>query len=252
MAAGAVDFAADAKGYTDGFGIEYNRREGAARFGMFQVSREANSKALNADIGKAWQMLAEFEERFSLFDRPGRIRELAMMERVNGIVYGEFTGLAPISVSSPPTQIQAYRENYGLELNLEQELADDLGLFSRLSWNPGRVQEYMFTEIDRSASLGLSLKGLRWGRPDDTVGLAGVVNGLSANHRSFLAAGNFGFITGDGMLNYATEQVLETYYSYQILPGTAFTLDYQFADNPAYNASRGPISLFAIRFHAEY
>src|SRR5258708_23126000 len=126
--------------------------------------------------------------------------------------------------------------NYGFALNLEQELTDELGVFSRVSWNPGRVQEYMFTEIDHSVSLGVSAKGLRWGRPQDTVGLAGVVNGLSKNHRNFYAAGNTGFIVGAGRLNYATEQIVETYYDFQIHKGADFTLDYQLVNNPAYNA----------------
>jgi high affinity Mn2+ porin len=29
------------------------------------------------------------------------------------------------------------------------------------------------------------------------------------------------------------------------------TFDYQFIANPAYNADRGPVSFYAMRFHAE-
>ena len=252
MAAGAIDFAADAKGYTDGLGLDYNQRDWAARWGIFQVAARPNSKAIDEHVLDGWQMLGELEQRFALFDRPGRVRELAMLDRTHAIVYSAFAGLAPVNAGDPLYQARRYRENYGIELNLEQELAADVGLFGRLSWNPGRVQEYMFTEVDRSASLGVSIKGLRWGRPDDTVGLGGVLNGLSENHRSFLAAGNTGFIVGDGQLNYAAEQVIESYYSFQLLPGTAFSFDYQFLNNPGYNADRGPVSVFAVRFHAEY
>jgi len=252
MAAGAIDFAADAKGYTTGIGADWNWREGAARLGFFQVSKRPNSKPLDDHVFEGFQLLGELEQRFALGARPGRLRELAMVDRTHAIVYGAFGDVAPISAADPLYQARRYRENYGLELNGEQELADDLGAFARLSWNPGRVQEYMFTEIDRSLALGLSLKGLRWRRPDDTVGFAWAFNGLSQNHRTFLANGNLGFITGDGRLNYEAEKVMETYYSLQILPGVAFTLDYQLALAPAYNSDRGPISLFAVRFHAEY
>ena len=43
-----------------------------------------------------------------------------------------------------------------------------------------------FTDIDASASFGGVLKGARWGRPDDSIGLAGAINGLSADHRAFI------------------------------------------------------------------
>ena len=36
---------------------------------------------------------------------------------------------------------------------------------------------------------GTSIKGTKWGRPDDTIGLAGAVNALSRDHRDFIAAG---------------------------------------------------------------
>ena len=64
----------------------------------------------------------------------------------------------------------------------------------------------------RPWSAGLSLRGLRWGRPDDTVGLATNIGWISAGRRRYLEAGGIGFITGDGRLNYAPEWVTETYY----------------------------------------
>jgi high affinity Mn2+ porin len=33
---------------------------------------------------------------------------------------------------------------------------------------------------------------------------------------------------------------------------TALTFDYQFITNPAYNADRGPVSIFSGRLHAEF
>ncbi|MBV8168543.1 MAG: carbohydrate porin [Alphaproteobacteria bacterium] len=252
MDAGAVDFAADAKGFTTGAAVDYNREDWAARAGVFQVAKTPNSKPLDDHVLAGWQFLTELEQRFSVGDRPGRIRELAMLDRTRAIRYGGFPGLAPIRADDPLPGFRRYRTSYGFALNFEQELTDELGLFSRLSWNPGDVQEFMFTEIDRSASLGLSLAGVAWGRPHDTVGLAGVVNALSDAHRRYLAAGNTGFIVGDGRLNYATEQILESYYVIRIHKGAELTFDYQLINNPAYNADRGPVSIFAVRFHVEY
>ena len=95
------------------------------------------------------------------------------------------------------------------------------------------------------------MKGARWRRPQDTVGLAVVVNGISAVHRQYLAAGGLGITVGDGALDYRAERVAETYYNWQIAKRFQLTFDYQFAQNPAYNHVRGPVDLFALRFHTE-
>ncbi len=123
---------------------------------------------------------------------------------------------------------------------------------ARASWNDGQNQILSFTDIDRSVSGGLSIKGSRWARPDDTVGIGGAINGLSAAHRDFLAAGGTGLLIGDGRLNYRTERILEAYYAYSVIKGVMLTADYQLVVNPAYNADRGPVSIFSGRLHAEF
>ena len=105
---------------------------------------------------------------------------------------------------------------------------------------------------DWSVSGGISIKGKNWGRADDTVGIGAAINGLSDPHRAFLGAGGLGVIIGDGRLNYSPEKVLETYYAYKIDKWTTLTLDYQFFVDPAHNADRGPVSVFAARLHAEF
>jgi high affinity Mn2+ porin len=42
-----------------------------------------------------------------------------------------------------------------------------------------------FTDIDRCVQSGVSINGKSWGRPDDTIGIAGVVNGISNAHIVF-------------------------------------------------------------------
>ncbi len=134
---------------------------------------------------------------------------------------------------------------------MEQEIRKDLGAFARLGWSDGKNQTYEFTDVDRTATGGISLKGASWRRPQDTVGLAVVVNGISAVHRQYLAAGGLGITVGDGSLDYRAERVAETYYNWQIAKHFQLTFDYQFAQNPAYNHVRGPVDLFALRFHTE-
>jgi len=61
-----------------------------------------------------------------------------------------------------------------------------------------------------------------------------------------------GVTVGDGRLNYASEQILEAFYSMRVQAHLAVTLDYQYVTNPAYNQDRGPVSIFGVRLHADF
>ena len=52
-----------------------------------------------------------------------------------------------------------YRYKYGFGLNWEQEVAKNVGMFSRLGWNDGHNETWTFTDADWTASLGVSVKG---------------------------------------------------------------------------------------------
>lgn len=149
--------------------------------------------------------------------------------------------------------VRQLRDRVGADLNLEQGLTRDLGMFARVGKSAGNVEAYEFTDIDRTVAAGLSLKGSYWARADDTVGLAGIVNGISAARERFLNAGGLGIVVGDGQLPHAgPEQIIETYYNVAVLRQAHISLDYQFVKNPAYNRDRGPVSITAVRFHAQF
>ena len=96
------------------------------------------------------------------------------------------------------------------------------------------------------------LKGDAWGRPNDRIGVGGVIDALSPEARRYFAAGGLGILIGDGALNYRQEKIFETFYAYAINPSAIVSLDYQFIANPAYNADRAPVSILAGRLHAEF
>jgi len=96
------------------------------------------------------------------------------------------------------------------------------------------------------------VKGTTWGRGQDTVGVAFMRDTLSQERINFLKAGGVSFFIGDGSLNYAPERVLESFYSYALNRNAWVTLDYQYIQNPAYNADRGPVNVYAVRLHLEY
>ena len=132
-------------------------------------------------------------------------------------------------------------------------MTSDLGVFARVGVADGNIEPFDFTDIDRTVAAGLSLSGKKWGRPDDTWGIAGVINGISNVHEAFLNDGGLGIVVGDGKLPHpGLGQIIETYYSLPIAKGYWISPDYQFVVNPAYNLDRGPVSVLGVRLHAEF
>lgn len=252
-ASAAYDFPADLPGFTRGVVVEFNRKHWALRGGLFQVPEEPNSDILTFKTGGA---VVEFEQRYELSNRPGKLRLGAFANRGNTARYRQAVAAASsasaVDINDLVPGLRQQRLKYGVYLNGEQAVTKDIGVFGRASWNDGQSEILSFTDIDRSISGGVSIKGSSWQRPNDTVGIGAAVNGLSQAHRDFLAAGGLGLLIGDGALNYGAEKIFETYYAYSIDKSAVFTLDYQFISNPAYNADRGPVHVFAGRFHAEF
>jgi high affinity Mn2+ porin len=245
----AWDYAADTRGYTWGLYVEFNQPVWAARFAFVTEPIEANAMQLDPHLETAYGANWEFEYRYALQDHPGKTRLLSYLNRAH---MGSYSAtLANPSLGEDVTQTRQYRLKYGFGLNLEQELNSSLGAFMRAGWDDGTTETWNFTEVDRTISLGISQKGAPWRRAGDTFGLALISNWLSADHAHYLAAGGYGFIIGDGALNYAPEQILETYYSVQVLKSFYTTADYQWVNHPAYNADRGPVSIYSIRLHFE-
>ena len=250
--AGAFDYAADAWGYSYGAAAEWTQSWWTVRAGVFDLSRVPNSRELEQDFSQ-FALIGELEERHTLAGHAGKLKLLGYVNRGRMADYADAVSLGQRTGSTPDvTLVRQYRSRPGVGLNLEQSLSADLGAFARASLNDGSKEAFEFTEINRSVSAGLALKGTRWQRPNDTLGLAGVVNGLSSDARGYFGAGGLGILIGDGQLpNYGLEKIVEAYYSVQLIEALAISLDYQFVDNPAYNRDRGPVSIVGVRFHLE-
>lgn len=116
----------------------------------------------------------------------------------------------------------------------------------------GRTETHAFTEVDGSLSSGFLIKGAAWGRDGDSLGISLMRNTISDDRRNFLEAGGISYFIGDGALRYRPETIFEGFYSLNVYKGAWLTGDYQRYANPAYNADRGPINVYAIRLHAEF
>ena len=247
--AGAFDYSADKVGLSYGAVVDFNQKSWALRTGYFLMPVQSNANHFDMQVFKRGSYAAELEMRYALFGRPGKLRTIGWLNSAFSGSYRETLDNPALNLDI--AQTRKGRIKYGYVVNVEQAVTDDIGLFGRWSWNDGKNEIMAFTDIDASLSGGFSIKGARWGREDDKIGIGYAINALSKDHRDFIAAGGLGVLIGDGRLNYSTERVIETYYSWAMNKDTSLTFDYQLLTNPAYNADRGPISIFAARLHWE-
>ncbi len=266
----AWDYPADSIGYTTGIAVELNQPRWALRYGFFQLPRVQNyftaddqilmgrpaggsgSAGTDGPFLRAWGMVVEFERRYSLNAHPGAIRFTPFLNEAD--MTSNHAATAILIAKGPGADVsaaQAFRYKYGFGLNWEQEVAENVGLFSRLGWNDGHEQAWAYADANWTASIGVSVKGGQWQRPGDTYGLAGIVSGASRSNQQYLNAGGLGIEAGDGALTYGSEKVVETYYDFQIWKTVHMAVDYQFISNPAFNRDRGPVSVFGGRLHWE-
>jgi hypothetical protein len=259
----SYDYAADARGFGWGFAGEWYQDNWVLRFGRMSGPKVPNGLPVDSSLGKHYGDQVELERAHMLADQPGKVRLLAWRNRAKTASFNDATQwlATQTGVQTTPEALIDNRKGekikYGVGVNVEQAINSSVGYFLRAMKADGRTDTYAFTEADGSLSTGLVFKGGLWGRADDAVGVAFMHNTLSHDRRNFLAAGGMSFFIGDTAsatqtLTYKPEQVLEAFYSFQMTRGTWLTADYQRIQNPAYNADRGPVNVYAARLHAEF
>ena len=256
MAPLAYDYAADARGFGWGFSLEWFQDDWVYRIGRMTGPMQPNMLPTDYRIFKHYGDQVEVEHSYSLMGQPGKFRVLAWRNKANIASFNDALNYFQTSANSDPQSISYVRGSdkvkYGLGINLEQDINENLGFFMRAMKADGKTETLAFTETDGSISTGLSIKGGNWQRPKDTVGVGYLYNTISKERRDYLAAGGISFFLGDGYLNYRPEQIFETYYSFNARKNFYVTADYQRIWNPGYNADRGPVDFGALRFHIEF
>lgn len=245
----AWDYAADTRGYTWGFVLMLELDAISIRWAEAMEPAQANQLDMDTDLAHARGDNLEISTRYRLAEKPGQARLLSYVNHAHMGSYAE--ALSDSALGPDITKTREYRIKYGFGLNLEQELASGLGAFARLGWNDGATETWAFTEVDRVISFGASLRGERWGRAADTIGLGVASSWLAKSHADYLAAGGAGFMIGDGALNYAPEEVLDAYYLWRVREDLGVTPDLQFVEHPGFNADRGPAWIVSARLHYE-
>jgi high affinity Mn2+ porin len=253
---GAWDYAADTRGYTVGGIAEYDDRGWSARYGIFAMPTVANGMNLDWAFSRARGQNAELEIRRSLLaGRRGTTRLLGFANNAHLGDYREAVQ-AYLNGEEPQPEITAHEHfgalKYGVEVNNEQEITENLRVAGRFGWNEGQHESFVYTEADQTVLAGADYGGARWRRAQDRVALAVVSNAIKRDHQNYLAYGGMGFLLGDGRLNYGRENIEESYYTWHVARGLFLSLDVQHIDNPGYNRDRGPAWVGSVRTHIDF
>ncbi len=253
---GGYDYAADTRGYTYGIIAEYQDRSWGVRFAEALMPQIANGIDLEWNLRRARSenLEAELRRQF-LAHRDGVARVTAYVNHANMGSYRQaiddfLAGRTPVpDITAHPFKVTA---KYGFGFNFEQNLTDWLAAFGRFGWNEGLHESFTYTEVNLTVELGASLNGKLWRRRLDRAGAALATNGISGDHKRYLALGGHGFLLGDGRLTYNRETIVESFYTVHTWRGIFGSFILQYINNPGYNRDRGPVVVPAVRLHLDF
>jgi hypothetical protein len=253
---GAWDYAADTRGYTYGVDTEYQDRAWGVRYVIALMPTVANGLDLDWALRRARGQNMEFELRKSFVrGQNGVIRVLAYGNNAHMGLYRDAVN-AYLDGKTPTPEITSVEKfdalKYGFGLDFEQDLTANWRIAGRFGWNEGQHESFAYTEVDQTFLVGTDYAGTRWHRPNDKIGLAIVTNAIKKDHQNYLRYGGLGFLLGDGRLNYAREDIVETYYNAHLWRGLYGALGNTVIVHPGYNQDRGPVDVEGARLHLEF
>ena len=204
-------------------------------------------------VTKSHGLMAEYEARYPIRGRPGARSVLLFLNTARMGSYEQVLA-DPAAYGNDVAATRADgRHKYGFALSIEQQLTERPRRLPApvLERRPQRV---VGLHRDRSfARASASSRTARSGiAPSTWSALAVVASGLSPWHERYLAGGGYGFIIGDGALHYGPEVLGDIYYKLQLSELLSLSAIYQPIINPAYNRDRGPVHVFAGRFHVAF
>lgn len=257
----AYDYAADARGYSWGLAGEWYLGNWVMRASRMLAPKTPNGRDLNWQIFNAYGDQIEIERQHNIGELPGKVSVLGYRNRMilarfqdatNYVIANNAQGTQAINNVRNSNQIKT-----GIGINAEQALTKDLGIYGRVFTSDGHTETMAFTEADNSISVGLGMNGTSWKRPDDTIGISMMQNGLSSYRRAYLQAGGISYFIGDyasrsQTISYNPERVGEIYYNATVIKNVLAGLNFQHIINPAYNSARGPVNILSFRIHAEF
>ena len=250
--AGTFDYAADAWGYTYGATAEWYHGPWAVRGGLFDLSKVPNS--IELDRFHQFQIVYELEHRHEIAGQPGSIMFDGFVTRGRMGRFDDAIVLAQETGATPSTAlVRRYASRIGFNLNFEQQVVPNVGMFGRFGWADGNVEPYEFTDVDRTASTGDIARR-------QAVGQAGRhLRPGRRRQRHFQSAHRLSQCRRPRHPGRRRATALIPAMNRSWKPITAFRsarcgpprTTSSFV-NPAYNRDRGPVSVLSMRLHAQF
>lgn len=257
----AYDYAADARGYSWGLAGEWYLDNWVMRASRMLAPKSPNGRDLNWQIFNTYGDQIEVERQHNIADLPGKVSVLAYRNKMMLARFSDATNYVIQNNAQGTQAINNVRNNMqyktGIGLHGEQALTKDLGIYGRAFTSDGHTETMSFTEADNSISVGMGMNGTSWKRPNDSIGISMMQNGLSSYRRSYLQAGGVSYFIGDyaspsQTISYSPERIGEVYYNATVIKNVLAGLNFQHIINPAYNSARGPVNILSFRVHAEF
>lgn len=132
------------------------------------------------------------------------------------------------------------KRGWGFGLSFDQAITEEIGLFLR-----GGYQDDDLYAFDYFISLGGQLRGKRWNRPEDAVGIAYGIATLSDEYKRFKAWEGKEYLNKD-------EGHLEVYYRIQLNDKISISPDFQVLFHPEGDSRDDNVYLGAIRGRMEF
>jgi high affinity Mn2+ porin len=271
MTYSAYDFGSDARGLSLGGVVEFYYDDWALRLGRITPPKNPNDLNFELRLDRHFGDQVEIEHRHELLGQSGAVRVLGYRNRLRT---GRFDDAIAAFEADPTGKNAATCPGYhydstnanapdlcwarktnnkvGFGLSIEQHFTEDLGISVRGMLSDGKTEVYAYTPTDYSIAAALLSKGRPWRRPRDLAGVGFAANFISSSHARYLGMGGVDGFIGDGKIRQAAESVAELFYSLNVASWVWLSLDYQHLMNPAFNADRGPVEIFAGRAHAEF
>jgi carbohydrate-selective porin OprB len=259
----AYDYAADARGYSWGLAGEWYLDNWVLRASRMLAPKSPNGRDLNWQIFNAYGDQIEVERQHNIADLPGKVSVLAYRNKMILARFEDATnyidqnpgarqGTQAINNVRNSNQIKT-----GIGIHGEQALTSNMGIYARAFTSDGQTETMSFTEADNSISVGMGMNGTSWKRPNDSVGISMMQNGLSSYRRGYLQAGGVSYFIGDyaspsQTISYSPERIGEIYYNASVIKNVLAGVNFQHIINPAYNSARGPVNVVSFRIHAEF
>lgn len=245
----AIDFAGNAWGTTIGAAAEYNREWLSIRGGLFQGSGLPPSNNLEPRPLESYMAIGELEVRHDVFmGRKGSVKLIPYY--MNGYIdtLGGYNGVRGFYDYLPyfVKENLNKRTDWGIGLNIQQELTDHVGMFIRAGYDRKTTD---LRDMTHGVNGGFVFKGSLWGRPNDEFGIAA---GVNSQHGATFRDWSETLRIGTGTARFAPETNFETYYRWAFSKKLDISFDYQMINNPNFLSNSSPAHVFGIRLRANF